>query len=174
MDELTLDLSGLQDIKDLHLGGLPLQDADLAFLTKLRHLESLNIYAPSLPPSSLRHLSGLSELKRLWVSGLARPTDQDLAPLANLARVTYLDLDGDIPDTALSALGGLASLQSLIVRTSKPIRNQTVAELRQRLPTIEFIRIEEPLPQPTVSPQRPGGRPPRSSQPAPPPRRRGR
>jgi len=174
VDELTLDLSGLQNLKDLRLGGLPLQDADMAFLTKLRHLESLNIYAPSLPASSLRHLSGLSEMKRLWVSGLARPADQDLVPLANLAKVTYLDLAGDISDTALSALGGLAGLESLTVRTSEPIRNQTVAELRQRLPTIEFIHITGPMPEPTVSPRRPAGRPPRSSQPAPPPRRRGR
>jgi hypothetical protein len=174
VDELTLDLSGLQNLKDLRLGGLPLQDADMAFLTKLRHLESLNIYARSLPASSLRHLSGLSEMKRLWVSGLARPADQDLVPLANLAKVTYLDLAGDISDTALSALGGLAGLESLTVRTSEPIRNQTVAELRQRLPTIEFIHITGPMPEPTVSPRRPAGRPPRSSQPAPPPRRRGR
>jgi hypothetical protein len=170
IDELTLDLSGLQNLKDLRLTGLPLQDADLTFLAKLRHLESLNIYGPSLPPSSLRHLSGLSELRRLWVSGLARPTDQDLAPLANLAKVTYLDLAGDIPDTALPALGGLAGLQSLTVRTSDPIRNQTVADLKQRLPTIEYIRIMGPLPEPTVSPHRPAGGPPRGNQPAPPPR----
>ncbi|MCL5282249.1 MAG: hypothetical protein M1376_20380 [Planctomycetes bacterium] len=174
MDELTLDLSGLQSLRDLRLGGLPLQDADMAFLAKLRHLESLNIYAPSLPPSSLRHLSGLSEMRRLWVSSLARPTDQDLAALANLAKVTYLNLTGDISDAALSALGGLASLQSLIVRTSKPIRNHTVAALRQRLPTIEFIDITGPLPEPAVSPQRPAGGPLRGSQSAPPLRRRGR
>ena len=155
IDELTLDLSGLQNLKNLRLGGLPLQDADLAFLAKLRHLESLSLSAPSLPPSSLRHLGGLSELKRLWVSGLARPADQDLAPLANLAKVTDLDLAGDIPDTALSALGGPAGLHGLIVRTSEPIRNQTVAELKQRLPIIEYIRIMEPFPQPTVPPRRP-------------------
>jgi Leucine-rich repeat (LRR) protein len=174
IDELTLDLSGLQNLKDLRLTGLPLQDADMAFLAKLRHLESLNIYAPSLPPSSLRHLSGLSELKRLWVSGLARPADQDLAPLANLANVTYLDLAGDIPDAALSTLGRPAGLQSLTVHTPEPIRSQTIADLKQRLPTIEYIRIMEPYPQPTVSPQRPGASPPRRNPPAAPtrPRRR--
>jgi Leucine-rich repeat (LRR) protein len=174
IDELTLDLSGLQNLKNLRLGGLPLQDADMAFLAKLRHLESVSLSAHSLPPSSLRHLSGLSELKRLWVSGLARPADQDLAPLAKLTKVTDLDLAGDIPDTALSALGGLAGLESLTVRTSKPIRNQTVAELKQRLPTIESIHITGPLPEPTVSPRRPAGRPPRGSQPAPQTPSRGR
>lgn len=92
VDELTLDLAGLQNLKDLHLAGLPLQDADMAFLAQLRHLESLRISAPSLPPSSLRHLSGLSDLKRLSVCGLARPTDQDLAPLAKLTNVTDLGL----------------------------------------------------------------------------------
>jgi hypothetical protein len=155
IDELTLDLSGLQNLKNLFWAGLSLQDADMAFLANLRHLEWVSISAPSLPPSSLRHLSGLSELERLSVCGLARPTDQDLAPLANLANVKDLTLDGKIPDTALSALGGPVGLQTLTVHTSDPIRNQTVAELKQRLPTIEYIRIMEPLPQPTVASQRP-------------------
>ena len=174
VDELTLDLSGLQNLKDLSLAGLPLQDADMAFLAQLRHLESLSLSAPSLPPSSLRHLVGLSELQRLSVSRLARPTDQDLASLAKLTNVTYLDLAGDIPDTSLSALRGPAGLWDLAVHTSEPIRSQTIAELKQRLPVIEFIRIMGPLPEPTVSPRRPAGRPPRGSQPAPPPRPRRR
>lgn len=174
VDELTLDLSGLQNLKDLRLGGLPLQDADMAFLTQLRHLESLNIYAPSLAPSSLRYLGGLSELKRLSVWGLVRPTDQDLAPLANLANVKDLSLAGEIPDTALSALGGPAGLQSLTVHTSEPIRNQTVLDLKQRLPTIEYIRIMEPLPQPAASSERARVSPPGRNRPAAQPRRRGR
>jgi hypothetical protein len=174
MDELTLDLSGLQGLKELRLGGLPLQDADMAFLANLGRLEKVSISAYPLPPTSLRHLSGLSKLKRLWIAGLARPAVHDLAPLANLTGVTDLDLAGEIPDTALSALGGPAGLHSLIVNTSEPIRNQTVAELKRRLPNIENIRIMEPLPQPVVSPQRPDASPPRRNPPAAPrrPRRR--
>ncbi len=81
IDELTLDLSGLQDLKRLDLAGLSLQDADLAFLANLRHLEWVGISTSSLAPSSLRHLSGLSQLKRLLVWGLARPMEQESGAL---------------------------------------------------------------------------------------------
>ena len=105
IDELTLDLSGLQNLKGLRLGGLPLQDADMAFLTKLRHLESLNIYAPSLPPSSLRHLSGLSELKRLWVSRPGPPHGPGPGALGKAAKRHVSGLGGRHPGYGLARSG---------------------------------------------------------------------
>jgi hypothetical protein len=172
IDELTLDLSGLQDLKRLRLSALSLQESDLAFLPNLRHLKQVMIDARSLPAASLQHLKGLSELERLSVRGLARPTDQDLATLAGLARVKDLTLGGEIPDTALTSIEGLAGLQSLTIETSKPIRSQTITDIKQRLPTIGYIHVREPLPQPTVSSQRPGVTPPRGDQSTSPRRRR--
>jgi hypothetical protein len=174
-DELTLDLSGLQRMEDVYLSGLALHDEDLAFLRNLPSLKSLMIQPrTALSGQSLRYVSHLPELNRLLISGLSRCTGGDLAPLAGLANLKDLTLGGEIPDTALSALGSPLGLQSLTVRTSEPIRSQTVAELKQRLPTIGYIHIEEPLPQPASSAQRPGVTPPRGNQPAPPPGRRGR
>jgi len=172
IDEMTLDLSGLQSLKELRMADVLLEDTDLAFLANLRHLEWVAIGAPSLPPSSLQYLSGLSELKRLSVWGLTRPMDQDLAHLARLANVRDLTLVGEISDSALSGLSGPAGLQSLTVRTSGPIRDQTIADLKQHMPTIEFIRIEEPMVPPTISPQPPSVSPPQRDRPASPPRRR--
>ena len=172
IDELTLDLSGLQDLKRLRLSALSLQESDLAFLPNLRHLKQVMIDARSLPAASLQHLKGLSELERLSVRGLARPTDQDLATLAGLARVKDLTLGGEIPDTALTSIEGLAGLQSLTIETSKPIRSQTITDIKQRHPTIGYIHVREPLPQPTVSSQRPGVTPPRGDQSTSPRRRR--
>ena len=160
-DELTLDLSGLKRMKDLNLSGLPLHDEDLAFLRNLPSLKNLMIQPrTSLSAQSLRYVSHLPELNRLFISGLSRCTGGDLAPLGDLATVKDLTLGGEIPDMALSALGGPPGLQSLTVRTSEPIRSQTVSDLKQRLPTIGYIHIEEPLPQPTPSTQRPRARQP--------------
>jgi Leucine-rich repeat (LRR) protein len=173
-DELALDLSKLQGLKRLRLSGLALQEADAAFLANLRHLEGVTIDASSLPGTSLRYLRGLSELEYLSVRGLSRPTGGDLAPLAGLANVKTLILGGEIADTALTSLDGLSGLQWLNVETAAPIRSQTIADLKQRLPMIEYIHISEPLPQPAVSSERPRVSPPRGNQPAPQSRRRGR
>ena len=90
-----------------------MQEADVAFLANLRHLEDVTIDASSLPGTSLRYLRGLSELECLSVRGLSRPTGGDLAPLAGLAKVKTLRLGGDIADTAVASLDGLPGLQWL-------------------------------------------------------------
>ncbi len=171
-DELTLDLSGLKKLKDLNLN-LPLHDDDLAFLSNLRSLGNLMIQTMiPLSGESLRHVSDLPRLNRLFIGGLSGCTGDDLSRLASLANVRDLTLVGEISDSALSGLSGPAGLQSLTVRTSGPIRDQTIADLKQHMPTIEYIRIEEPMVPPTISPQPPGVSPPQRDRPASPPRRR--
>jgi Leucine-rich repeat (LRR) protein len=160
-EELPLDLSQLQSLTQLHLSGLALQETDMAFLANLRHLKDVKIDASALPGTSLQYLKGLSELEFLSIRGLSHLTGEDLAPLAGLARVKTLRLGGDIADAVVASLDGFPRLQSLDVETAAPIRKQTVADLKQRLPMIEYIRIMEPLPQPTVAPQRSGVRQPR-------------
>ena len=170
-DELTLDLSGLTKLKDLNLS-LPLHDDDLAFLSNLRSLGNLMIQTRTLSGESLRHVSDLPGLNRLFIGGLSGCTGDDLSRLASLANVRDLTLVGEISDSALSGLSGPAGLQSLTVRTSGPIRDQTIADLKQHMPTIEFIRIEEPMVPPTISPQPPSVSPPQRDRPTSPPRRR--
>ncbi len=171
-DELTLDLSGLKKLKDLNLS-LPLHDDDLAFLRSLRSLGNLMIHTTiPLSGESLHHVSDLPGLNRLFIGGLSGCTGDDLSRLASLANVRDLTLVGEISDSALSGLSGPAGLQSLTVRTSGPIRDQTIADLKQHMPTIEFIRIEEPMVPPTISPQPPSVSPPQRDRPASPPRRR--
>jgi hypothetical protein len=172
-EELPLDLSPLQGLKRLRLSGFALQEADMAFLPKLRHLEDLMIDAESLPATSLRYLQGLPELVHLSVDGLSRLTGEDLAPLAGLPKLETLRLGGDIGDAAVASVDGLPRLRGLDVVTAAPIRKQTIADLQQRLPTMQYVHIMEPL-RPTAAPQRPGAKPPHGNQPAPPPRRRGR
>jgi hypothetical protein len=170
-EELTLDLSNLQSLKRLRLSGLALQEADMAFLPNLRQLEDVIIEARSLAGTSLGYLKGLPELEHLAVGGLSRLTGEDLASLAGLAKLETLRLGGDIADAAVASLDGLPRLRGLDVVTAASIRKQTMADLEQRLPTIQYVHILEPPPQPTVAPQRSGAKPPRGNQPAPPLRR---
>jgi beta-lactamase regulating signal transducer with metallopeptidase domain len=144
-DDLTLDLSTLRSLKKLRLSGLRLQGADVACLANLPQLEEVTIDASSLPGTSLRHLKGLSKLEYLSVRGLSRCTGQDLAQLVRLPKLRTLFLGGEIADAAVTSLNALSSLHSLTVETGDRIRDQTIADLKARLPMIEYIHIQQPL-----------------------------
>jgi len=160
IDELALDLSGLTQMRDLNLTGLPLHDADLACLGRLPRLESLMIQPSSpLTGASLRYLQGLPQLHRLWVFHLSNCTGQDLSLLGHLPNLRELRLAGDLTDAALASFMGPPSLNSLIVETDRPLRKETAAQLTKRHPGIESIHIST-LPQ----------TPPRLVGPAQPPR----
>lgn len=165
-DELTLDLSGLKNLKDLHLGWLPLQDSDLAFLEHLPLLDHLfiDMETNSLTGASLRHLKNLPELNYVSVGGLSGCTGEDLAHLNGLPKLRSLHLTGDITNAALASLTGPASIESINIYTDQPIQKQTVAELTKSHPVIEYIRIEGVPKAPTrpiAAPRRPRGSQPR-------------
>lgn len=142
-DELMLDLSALEKIKDLSLS-LPLRDGDLAFLRHLPSLETLMISPDPnsvLTGASLCHLGKLVKLNRLGVFRLSRCTGADLAYLNELPKLRSLRVSGDITDTALASLTGPLSLESLRVETDNPIRKETVDDLTGSHPMMEFIHI---------------------------------
>jgi hypothetical protein len=143
-DELMLDLSGLTKMKDMNLSGLQLQDIDLAFLKNMPLLEDLMIQPNStLSGKSLLYLTELPELNRLFISQLSDCADGDLAHLNNLSKLRDLTITGDINDAALSYLKGLSSLWSLRIDTDEPISKQTVTNLKQNNPVIEYLYINE-------------------------------
>jgi hypothetical protein len=143
-DELTLDLSGLKNMKDINLGGLSLQDSDLAFLKHLPLLKKLYIQPDSpLTGAFLRHLRELPELNRLYVSELSGCTGEDLAHLNGLPKLRDLTLRGEITDAILNRLSGLPSIWSLRIETDEPISKQTVTDLTKSHPVIEYIHINE-------------------------------
>jgi Leucine-rich repeat (LRR) protein len=144
LDETPLDLSGLKSLVDLQLGGLSLNDEDLAFLTRLSSLERLMIQPTSpLMGKSLRHLGDLPELNCLLLYNVSNCSGEDLTCLGRLPKLRLLRADGDITDTALASLTGLASLGSLEVSTNAPIRRETVTNLAAKLPQLESVHIRE-------------------------------
>jgi hypothetical protein len=165
-DEVTLDLSGLKNLKDLSLGWQPLQDSDLAFLEHLPLLDRLfiDMETNSLTGASLRHLRGLPKLDWLWIRGLSNCTGQDLASLSNLQNLRELRIAGDITDASLESLMGPPRLNSLTIETGSPIRQETVTDLTKSHPAMEYIHILTPTPrqtQPAGPLKRPGVSPSR-------------
>lgn len=142
VDELTLDLSGLTQMRELDLSGVPLHDDDLAFLEHLPLLETVMIQAnSSLTGACLQHLRELARLDLLWIRGLSNCTGGDLTCLSHLASLRQLRIAGNIADSALASMAGPPHLNSLQVETDNPIRPETVAAMTKSHPGIEYIHI---------------------------------
>ena len=142
-DGEMLDLSALTKLNTLTLSGLPLQDADLASLASLHHLEWL-VLEGTFTEEGLRRLRNLPELKLLTIRGITCTADDHLGDLGGLTKLKDLTLSGRITDAALGHLSGLPSIWSFRVETDEPIRPETVARLKQVMPIITYIHIEKP------------------------------
>lgn len=106
-------LSGLENLRDLHLEGGVLASDALVDLSGA-HLEALRIDA-EFSPEVLRTLPAFSELRRLSVRQVQRTlTDADVAVLSQCARLGQLSVSGAwIQGAGLQALLCLPELTSL-------------------------------------------------------------
>jgi len=141
---VTLDLSALTNLNTLSLSGLSLQDADLASLAGLHHLEWL-VLDGAFTEEGLWRLRNLPELKHLDIRGISCTAGDRLGDLGGLTKLGNLVLRGRITDAALGRLTGLPSIWSLRVETDEPIRPETVASLKKAMPMITYIHIDKPL-----------------------------
>ena len=142
-DGVTLDFSALPNLKTLTLSGCSLQDADIASLAGLHHLEWLRLEG-AFTQEGLRCLKDLHELKLFSISGITCTADDHLGNLGGLTKLEDLTLRGRITDNALRHLSGLGSIWSFRVETDEPIWPATIARLKQVMPMITYIHIEKP------------------------------
>jgi hypothetical protein len=140
---VTLDFSALKNLKTLTLSGLLLQDADIASLAGLHHLEWLCLEG-TFTQEGLRSLKDLHELKLCSIGGISCTADDHLGNLGGLTKLEDLTLRGRITDAALRHLSGLGSIWSFRVETDEPIWPKTVSRLKQVMPMITYIHIDKP------------------------------
>jgi Leucine-rich repeat (LRR) protein len=144
IDETPLALSALTSLKTLELTGLDLRNVDLASLMSMCDLEWVVLGGGTLSEVGLQHLRNLVSVKHLTIRGLDCQTGAGLTWLAGLENAASIRLHGRITNVALDHLGGLPSLSGLNIETDEIIRPETVARLRERLPAIMSIKVEEP------------------------------
>jgi Leucine-rich repeat (LRR) protein len=142
-DGVTLDFSALTKLNTLTLDGLPLQDADLASLAGLHHLEWL-VLGGDFTEEGLFHLKNLPELKRFSISSITCTAGDHLSNLGGLKKLEDLTLRGRITDAALRRMSGLGSIWSFKVETNEPVWPETIARLKQVMPAVTYIHIEKP------------------------------
>lgn len=144
IDETPLALSSLENLKTFSVSGVSLEDADLASLSGMRHLEWLTLQGGTFTEAGLRHLKDLSALQILTLTNFDSSTGVGLAWLADLESLRDLKLQGRVTDASLAHLGDLPAVWSLWIVTDELIRPETVTRLRDRLPALQHIHVVEP------------------------------
>lgn len=105
----------------VELARLPIGNDDLAILSKLPHLQSLNlrginVFKGTLSNDGLRHISGLTQLRSLNLSANHLLNDPSLMHIRKLKRLESLNLTGTrIGNDGLIHLRGLSRLKRLLL-----------------------------------------------------------
>jgi hypothetical protein len=145
MDDTPLNLKALTNLKSISLGSLCLQESDWAFLAGLNQLEELRLYnCNACSENGLRHIKDLTKLKSLDIQATTLTDGNGLALLGGLKRLDRIRLTGRITDRALGRMPGLPLLQMFDVRTDVPIQPKTIAHLREVLPNVNNVNVQQP------------------------------
>ncbi len=137
-DDLAL-VSELSRLESLNLNGAPITDAGLERLTTLTRLERLSISEAQITDAGLEHLKTLERLESLDLSGVPI-TDAGLKHLKTLTRLEFLSImQTPITDAGLEHLKTLKRLEYLSLWGTQ-VTDEGVQQLQQALPDVEINR----------------------------------
>lgn len=131
-------------LESLWLGGTGLVDKDLGEISKLSTLRVLNLSAAELTDAGLVFVNDLSELDELYLGSCMNLTDEGLAHLSGLTKLTYLDLmDSNLNGSGLMHLAPLTSLE-LIEFTAEQFTHakSIIKEFNKIVPNCEVALVQ--------------------------------
>lgn len=128
-----------ENVVEVCLQAAKITTDELACLTRLRELESLDLSGSNITDSGLVHLKGLVKLKSLDLSD-TEITDAGLVHLKGLVKLESFNLGvAGISDVGLKHLQGLTSLTGLNLQDTE-VTDEGVAELQKSLPNCSTVR----------------------------------
>ncbi|MGB7324436.1 MAG: hypothetical protein WBD31_06160 [Rubripirellula sp.] len=111
----------------------PVTDAHLIQVASFHHLNAIFLEHTPVTNDSLKHLSGLTKLRKLSL-GSTRVDDRGLVTLASLKHLQWLWLDRTaVSDDSIETLINFADLRRLNIRNTR-ISDAGVAKIRKALP----------------------------------------
>jgi hypothetical protein len=124
-------LSGLHNLKSLHISNSRISDGALRIFGQFDNLEELSLQGNHFSDNGLAYLAGLHKLRSLWAnSGTTNFSDRGLDHLAQLSQLETLAIQGDsLTDDGLEKLVTLKSLKWVMV-SSNTVSEEGVARLR--------------------------------------------
>jgi len=124
---------------EFHLTGRDLRDGQLAVITQLPDITSLNLKRTRITDAGMKHLTNLTSLEMLHLEQTA-VSDQGVVHLTKLVNLEYLNLYGtNVTDDALPHLKHLKRLRRLYVWQTK-ITDRGARELEQAIPGLQVVR----------------------------------
>ena len=114
IDDISM-LTGLVNLTILRLGDNRLGSSDLSVLSTFTGLTELNLQGNGI--TDIAFLSGLMNLEVLWLhwGDTANNNINDIGVIANLTKLTHLDLSGNSSLTDITPLASLVQLDHLSV-----------------------------------------------------------
>jgi hypothetical protein len=144
-DNTPVNLSGLTNLRNIKLISIRLKGSDWAFLADMKNLKELWLnYCGICSEDGLKYIKDLPRLKHLDLQNVNCTEGNGLAVLDSLKSLESIRMIGRITDSALGRLPGLPSLQMFDVTTDVTIRPETVARLKQILPAVRTVNIQQP------------------------------
>lgn len=160
-------LTGLSDLKKLHLDFTAISDAGLKHVGELKHLQMLSLGATKVTDAGLASLKPLTELRELSLgatsitgSGLEHLADTDLrrlfldatrvtdANLQHVGRLRHLEelwlMHTEISDRGLEHLKGLSNLRDIELWSTR-VTPMGMRDLTRAIPTVRFNHISDLL-----------------------------
>ncbi len=140
VDGIPQALGELPQLKRITFYRSNVRDADLAHLSSLRNLESLDLKRTTISSRGLVHIRPLLSLKKLSIGeDPSKITDDGIEHLAGLINLEELDLSrSNITDAALVHLKNLKNLKSLSMREVRV--NEGLQHLGE-LPNLERLDL---------------------------------
>lgn len=147
-DNTPLNLNGLGNLKNIKLISIRLRRSEWAFLAELENLEELWLnYCGVCSQDGLRYIKDLPKLKVVDLQNVNCTKGDCLAVLGGLKKLDSIRMIGHVTDSALRGLPALPSVRLFDVITDVAIRPETVARLKQNLPAVRNVNIDQPTQQ---------------------------
>jgi hypothetical protein len=144
-DALMATIGKLGHLQDLRIDGSPLTDAGLVHLRGLTRLEELHIdNTPGVTDAGMVHLAGLKRLRVLHIvdSGVKGP---GLASLVGLNRLEELDLSIPVTDADLAPISRLVSLRHFFLYGDSPRLTDAGLVHLKRLTNLKALTLTSTL-----------------------------
>lgn len=117
-------------------------DRNLAYLTSMPQLKALGVGDAVSADAGVARLASLTNLEVLALKGGRALTDKGLTPLATMPRLRALQIyNSRITEQGLAGLSQCRLLDSIEIRSSVPIDERTIADLKAALPNVQMLDV---------------------------------
>jgi hypothetical protein len=117
-------------------------DRSVTYLSSMPRLKALGVGDAVSSDAGVARLVSLTNLEVLALKGGRALTDKGLTPLATMPRLRALQIyNSRITEQGLTGLSQCKTLDTIEIRSSMPIREQAIADLRAALPRVQMLDI---------------------------------